>query len=106
MKIRGRINLLCATESGVSKKTGRAWKSKDIVIEEVGEQYPSTFHLHTMNDDVIAKLETCKEGDEATFDIYASSECDEIRRTDGTTWYKRYTTIALRGVEELNESGF
>lgn len=106
MKIKGTITLLCATEKGVSKATGNPWTSKEVVIEITEDVPSSTMALKTFSDEVVKKLEGCKEGDEIVADVYARADYREFTRKDGSVGGIRSTDLVLRGVEVSNISGF
>lgn len=107
MKIKGKINLICAVESGVSKATGNPWKSREIVIEfEDGGFGPSTMALRTMNEEVIKTLETCLEGDEVEVDVFFRSDYREFHRQDGSIGCVRNTNCGIRSLEVKEQKAF
>lgn len=106
MKIEAKINLLCATESGVSKSTGNPWQSKEVVLEVADGENPSTMAVRTMNSECINKLEKCKEGDVVVADVYAHANYREFTRKDGSIGGIRSTECVLRGIEVKEEAGF
>lgn len=107
MKIKGKINLICATESGVSKATGNPWKSKEIVIEIEEDGYASsTMALRTMNEEVIKTLEKCLEGDEVEVDVFFRSDYREFHRQDGSIGCVRNTNCSIRGLEVIKQEAF
>lgn len=102
MKIKGRINLLCATESGVSKATGNKWSCKDVVIEMTDDVPTSTLALRTFNDEAIATLEKCVEGDVVVMDVNFRSNYREFHRADGSIAGVRSTECTFRNVEVVD----
>lgn len=107
MKIKAIINLMCATESGVSKATGNPWKSKECVLEiNDGNEYKSTIAARTMNTDVIAKMEKAQEGDEVTCEVRFFARAREFARKDGTSGIIRNVECNLMAFEITKESGF
>ena len=104
MKVKAKINLLGATESGVSKATGNPWMTKEVVLEVAEEGYaPSTIAVKTFNTDVVKALEGCMEGDEIVADIYCRADYREFTRKDGTLGGIRSTDITLRGVDVVKQ---
>lgn len=104
MKVTGKINLLCATESGVSKSTGNPWQSKDVVLELADGDHPSTMALRTMNTEVIATLEKAMEGDEVEADVYLYAQYREFTRRDGSKGGIRSTECALRSIKITSQA--
>lgn len=104
MKFNGKINLICATESGVSKSTGNPWTSKEVVLELADGEHPSTVALRTMNTEVIKTLEAATEGDEVEADVYLYAQYREFTRKDGSKGGIRSTECALRGIKITNQA--
>lgn len=108
MKIKSVINLLGATESGVSKATGNPWKSKEVVIEfkNDGDAVASTMALKTFNTNCIETLEQCVEGDSIIANVTTRANYREFTRADGTSGGIRSTDCFLDGVEVTEQKGF
>ena len=106
MKINGKINLLCATESGVSKSTGNTWVSKEVVLEIADGEHTSTMALRTMNTEVIKTLDTATEGDEVEADVTFYAQYREFTRRDGSKGGIRSTECVLRNIKITNLKSF
>lgn len=107
MKIKGKICLLDAIQTGVSKSTGNPWTSKEFVVEVTDESgHRDTFAVKTMNAEVVKVLEGCMKGDTVCIDLGFSSRAKVFIRKDGTEGVIRQTEIYAKSVEVMKEAGF
>ena len=77
----GRVTALGRIEEGTNKQ-GTAWKYQQVVIEELGEQYPNSIAPKLWND----KVGSVAEGDLATFTIDCRARAFTDRITQVTRW--------------------
>lgn len=107
MEATGRINLLCEKQTGVSKATGKAWSKREFVVETEKDEggFVSTLALSTLNDEVIAKLDKCMEGDKVkvAYTIHATAR---TYVKDGVENVFRGNELRLLDVEVISEGGF
>lgn len=104
MKLKVKLLMSCDTQSGVSKATGREWKSKEVIFEN--EEDGSTFAVKTLNEKHIELLERAIEGDTFCAEFKFFSRAKDYRRADGTMGVFRSTEISLMGLELVEEAGF
>lgn len=107
MKIKAIISLLDSTQSGVSKATGNPWTSKELVVEfEDADGVRSTMAIHTMNKEIVDRLETCYKGDEVVLDVAFLSKARVFTRKDGTEGVIRSTECYIKSMEVVKQGAF
>lgn len=103
MKLTGTIKIIDATRSGVSHSTGNPWYRKSCVVEVAEEGVgASTIACSTFNTDVIAKLETCKIGDEVELSLRIHTNARPFTYSDGTQGMDRSNDVTILNVEEAS----
>lgn len=103
MKIKSTINVLDDTRTGNSKKTGRPWASRDIVLEYKNEDGKlDTIAANAFGVEICERLDKCQLGDVIEADIYFYATADQSK-TDPTRMYRR-TDISLNDFKVLDEA--
>ncbi len=70
-EILGRIIELFPLQEGISKKTGKAWKRQDFVLETIKEQYPRKIYMQAWNE--LAEHPILKQGEGLVVEIELAS---------------------------------
>ena len=94
IKLTGRIAEVMPVVSGVSDRTGNAWKSQEYLFEYFawsGARYPNRMVARVFGEDDIAKF-NLKQGEEVTLTI----RFDANKSKDGTRWFNE---IRINNVE-------
>lgn len=91
MKYEGRISRVFAVKSGVSARTGNAWKSMPFVFqyfENEDSRYPDSVYLETMDTGIMSKIgKFLKKGDDGKA-IVTDGEMQVERDIKATcSWY-------------------
>jgi hypothetical protein len=94
IKLTGRIAEVMPVASGVSDRTGNAWKSQEYLFEYFawsGAEYANRLVARVFGEDDIAKF-NLKQGEEVTLTI----RFDANKSKDGTRWFNE---IRINNVE-------
>ena len=94
IKLTGRIAEVMPVVSGVSDRTGNAWKSQEYLFEYFswsGARYPNRMVARVFGEDDIAKF-NLKQGEEVTLTI----RFDANKSKDGSRWFNE---IRINNVE-------
>ena len=94
IKLTGRIAEVMPVVSGVSDRTGNAWKSQEYLFEYFawsGAKYANRFVARVFGEDDIAKF-NLKQGEEVTLTI----RFDANKSKDGSRWFNE---IRINNVE-------
>ena len=94
IKLTGRIAEVMPVVSGVSDRTGNAWKSQEYLFEYFswsGARYPNRMVARVFGEDDIAKF-NLKQGEEVTLTI----RFDANKSKDGSRWFNE---IRISNVE-------
>ena len=94
IKLTGRIAEVMPVASGVSDRTGNAWKSQEYLFEYFawsGAKYANRLVARVFGEDDIAKF-NLKQGEEVTLTI----RFDANKSKDGTRWFNE---IRINNVE-------
>jgi hypothetical protein len=94
IKLTGRIAEVMPVASGVSDRTGNAWKSQEYLFEYFawsGARYANRLVARVFGEDDIAKF-NLKQGEEVTLTI----RFDANKSKDGTRWFNE---IRINNVE-------
>ena len=91
MKYEGRISRVFAVKSGVSARTGNAWKSMPFVFqyfENEDSRYPDSVYLETMDTAVMSKIgKFLKKGDDGKAIVIDGEMQIERDITATCSWY-------------------
>ena len=94
IKLTGRIAEVMPVVSGVSDRTGNAWKSQEYLFEYFawsGARYPNRMVARVFGEDDIAKF-NLKQGEEVTLTV----RLDANKSKDGSRWFNE---IRISNVE-------
>lgn len=94
IKLTGRIAEVMPVVSGVSDRTGNAWKSQEYLFEYFswsGARYPNRMVARVFGEDDIAKF-NLKQGEEVTLIV----RLDANKSKDGSRWFNE---IRISNVE-------